>query len=259
MKSVDYKSKVSYFYNQRFINNDKLRLESAFVPDSIVQAYDIQKEIINSIKEPVLAWKLGGTNKKTQEMFGCSKCYIGPVYFLSIGDNLSVDGKYARAELELSFRISANINELNVKDANTNPLSFFDMVFPSAEFPLSNIENMTESGMRALIADLCGTGFLALGKGIEISHLESFCDKEINASIMDEDNCLAVGNLSNLLGGYRKVLSDFLLSCLEYDLPLASGQYCSTGGLSPCVYLSVDKILAVKFDFFDDFLLKIKS
>lgn len=254
MHALDYNTKLKFFYDQRFDKNEVQEIDIAFVPESISEAYEIQKDIICQRGVSVLGWKLGGTNAKTQKVFDCKSCYIGPVYSISKGIKSNISSKpYYRAELELCFRISESILEMSLEKIVNDPLQFFDFVYPSAEFPVSNIKNIASLGLNALVADLCGTGHIAIGEGCHISDFYKIDTTNLRVSISSASNILAEGMLSNLIGGYKKVLSDFLLVIWGNKFDVLPGQYCAIGGLTECIVLPIGEELVVKFDGFSNF------
>ena len=237
--------KVNYFHNLRTGNYTEQPFNLSFMPENEVQAYNIQKEVIKKLGFPVVGWKLGGTNSKTQQNFNCNSAYLGPVFSVNNTKPCFLDYDNIRGEAELTFRLGLRIESLSIDEIKKDPLQFFDMVYPSLELPFSSITNFKEVGMLPLIADLCGTGHLSLGAPSNLSSLD-----EVASSIkICSDKCvLAKGMKKNLIGGYKTVLADFLKLVLMHNLDVKAGQYVATGGLTDCIVIGSNTLVDIDFE-----------
>jgi len=250
MKKYSTVDKANYFTELRRTESAAGAFNIHYMPEDIHEAYTIQKLVIEQLQNKVLGWKLGGTNPKTQAIFKCDSGYLGPIF--SIGETTPTyfDNEKLRGEAELTFRISKEIYNLNMNNILDSPLIYFDAVYPSIEFPHSQINNFHEVGMLPLIADLCGTGHLVVGQSIDIMEMP---DKPVDAKVKLATSELARGNSANLVGSYQTALSDFLKLVLEYSLRIAPGQLVASGGITDCIFLPKHEKIDVEFSGFEAF------
>jgi len=246
MSNISIENKIDYFFNLRTNNSFSSNFDRKFMPKNEEEAYAIQKKVTDKLGKKVLGWKLGGTNIKTQTNFNCTSAYFGPIFSISEQTPAFFDYDAPRGEAELSFRLNDNISNLNLNDINHNPFMYFDMVLPSLELPFSKINNFSEVGMFPLIADLCGTGHLVLGKGSNFDL--SIAQSHIKISIQDKGKELASGSSKNIIGGVRTVLSDFLKLAIKYELELISGQFVATGGATDCIFIPRERDINIVFE-----------
>lgn len=254
MKNESFISKVNYFIGLRVNNQPAENFSMAYMPDNLDQAYAIQEAVITELGLKVLGWKLGGTNPKTQTNFNCKSGYLGPIFSISEDSPAFIDKLAPRGEAELTFRINDKITALNSKQIETDPLYYFDAVYPSLELPYSKINNFHEVGMLPLVADLCGTGHLAIGDSHNLNILKS--SDFFKVEIKQDEVRLATGNSDNLVGGYQTALIDFLKLVLTYNIKIESGQLVATGGITECIYLPLNESIDVHFDFLGKFTVR---
>jgi len=246
MKNKSFISKVNYFIRLRTNSQPADNFNMAYMPANLAEAYAIQAAVIAELGLKVLGWKLGGTNPKTQTNFECSSGYLGPIFSVSDDEPAFIDNSALRGEAELTFRINNKISDLSLEQIEIDPLFYFDAVYPSLELPYSQINNFHEVGMLPLVADLCGTGHLAIGDSHTLNILKNV--KAFNVKIKQEEAELASGGSDNLIGGYQTALYDFLKLILTYDIAVEAGQLVATGGITDCIYLAVNE--NVEIDFF---------
>jgi len=241
---MNFDQKVNYFYSLRTSNFTEQPLDLDFMPNDEEQAYKIQKEVVKKLGFPVIGWKLGGTNSKTQQNFNCKSAYLGPIFSVNETKPMFPININLRGEAELTFRMNERISYLSLVEINVDPLQFFDFVYPSLELPLSKINNFKDVGMLPLISDLCGTGHLSVGEPKPLSSLKT---NPTSVKISKGEETLAVGNRENLVGGYEMALSDFLKLVIKYDINVKVGQFVATGGITDCVGLSTKTEIDINF------------
>jgi 2-keto-4-pentenoate hydratase len=242
---MNFDQKVNYFYSLRTSDFTEQPLDLDFMPNDEEQAYKIQKEVVKKLGFPVVGWKLGGTNSKTQQNFNCKSAYLGPIFSVNQTKPMFPININLRGEAELTFRINERISYLSLVEINVDPLQFFDFLYPSLELPLSKINNFKDVGVLPLIADSCGTGHLSLGEPLPLKALSASGSQ---VSITSKGNILAIGHTKNLIGGYKAALSDFLKLVLTYDFEVRAGQFVATGGVTDCISITPSTLINIKFE-----------
>jgi len=245
MKKVSFGEKVEYFSGLRLNIGPEGGFDREFMPDDESQAYAIQNEVVQELGFKVLAWKLGGTNPKTQANFDCTSAYLGPIFSLGDEKPAFFDSAAPRGEAELTFRLSDKIRSLDSNGIKGDPMAYFDAVYPSLEMPYSRINDFHEVGMLPLVADLCGTGHLVVGDAKHLALLQEH--ENIPVRIGPQEQPLACGSSLELVGGYQAALVDFLKLVLKYDIQIEAGQLVASGGVTPCVYLPVNNGVEIDF------------
>lgn len=207
---------------------------------SIHDAYSIQQEIIQNLGEEILGWKLGGTNKKTQEVFGVIEPYWGPVFkkdFVSSTDPIK-HGSVMCGEIECAVKL-AEIPKKSELDL-TRLDDIIEEIGLSIELPWSTFESVAELGVNALVADLCATGKVVLGTTVPFS---KFQEQMMDFSFLVNKEKVATGGMTNLVLGLEKTLKEFISLSSTEGFELKKGQWVFTGGLSSCQRFSKgDKI-----------------
>ncbi|MFT4926351.1 MAG: 2-keto-4-pentenoate hydratase [Phenylobacterium sp.] len=249
MKTSSFTNKVDYFAGLRLNAGPGANFDRAYLPDSEQQAYAIQKSVMDILGKKVLGWKLGGTNPKTQTNFNCKSGYLGPIFSVSDDIPAYLDAQAPRGEAELTFRINDKIDALDSQRIEADPLYYFDAVYPSLEMPWSRIDDFKAVGMLPLVADLCGTGHLAIGQGCSLEQFTEQLNKQgkIAVQIKQQQNSLAQGCSDNLIGGYQTALTDFLKLVLAYHIVVEPGQLVATGGITDCISLPLNQAVDISF------------
>ncbi len=212
------------------------------------KAYEIQKSLSNK-PELISAWKVGGTTKSTQKIFKTESSYLGPInkknFFFEEEEiyfpNSSIN---PYGELEIAFRLSKDIESINLKSSSFKSLDFFDSIAPAIEIPYSSM-NFPESGLHLLIADCCASGFLILGLEEKLS--EEILKKSLKVLINEIPS--EVGDSKNFVLPIEKVLLDILIEAKKYNLNLKKGHWISSGGLSKLIELPINQYFMLSSNF----------
>jgi 2-keto-4-pentenoate hydratase len=249
--------KTNWFANRR--TNTAL-IESAnarFVPDSLVEAYSVQERVVGKLGWHVGGWKLGGTNHGTREKFECKNAYYGPIEEEKIVYSESrnsfewhLPGSF-RGEAEISFRLSSKVDQLRELSSLEDVFAYVDALAPSLECPYCTIDDVQSLGLAALIADLCGSGYLVLGKVIPVSQVILGRHQVVEIEQLEKKS--GVGNTLNIIGSPLQALYEFLNLAFEHKLELREGQWVATGGCTPCIEFIPNSLVTVKFECMESF------
>jgi 2-keto-4-pentenoate hydratase len=233
-------------------------------PESVTEAYQIQHKNILTTREPISAWKLGGTTKSTRDTFQTASLFYGPIFASSIysySESIKLDPKFRepKGELELSFKLSSAVNTLTSEKLKNDKVFFntIQSLYASVELPWSAFP-LPEAGLKVLIADYCASGALILGN--ELPWRENLI-KNLSCDVYmkTKSTLLAQGSLSQIIEGPLEALRGFLFLALEQKIPLKAGQIVASGGVSKCVNLPLDEEITVDFNQLDQFKFLIKS
>lgn len=202
---------------------------NAFIDKSILDAYNIQKNVINGTNKKVVGWKLGGTNKTTKELFNVSELYWGPVFEGGLKESLD-DLSLKCGEVEIAFRLSENISGNNKQVSLQNLNEYVSEVCFSVEFPWSVFETFGSHGVLPLIADCCASGEVVLGKKIQ------YCDyvDPYNISMFENGKKLYELEEVGLLDTPEQTLVDFINKAKQRGFNLQGDQWVFTGGITAC-------------------------
>lgn len=192
------------------------------------------------------AWKLGGTNKQTQEVFNVNQPYFGPIYkseMYTVGSlgnfpNLPL----LEGEAELALRLT-NFGASKKHASNRDSSLIFDQWAVGVEFPCSVFSDLPSAGVAALIADRCAAGALVLGLG-----QSGLPPKEFHVSLFVDGELASSGNQDTLLFHPVDAALAFRELAFDQDIKLNAGQWISTGGVTSCLKLNKASELILKLD-----------
>jgi 2-keto-4-pentenoate hydratase len=223
------------------------------IPDSLIEAYKIQKSNLSDIK----GWKLGGTTNFTRELFKTDSVYYGGVggsYIFNASDAVKVPSfiKEPSGEAEVAFRLTDKVKELSTLNIKTIDMAeLINTVIPSIEFPWSAFP-LPGCGLEVLVADSCAAGFLVFGEEISWSkELEALIDGKV--SVFTGTQLLASGSVDNIIGGPVDALRSFLSLAKEHEIEFSGGEIVATGGCTSCVPIPVGEKIFVKFEGLNSF------
>ncbi len=213
-----------------------------------LKAYEIQKSLSEK-SELISAWKVGGTTKSTQKAFKTESSYLGPInknnFFYKKKEIFLPDSlKNPQGELEIAFRLSEDVENINLEKSCFKALDFFDLIAPAIEIPYSS-KNFPESGLYFLIADCCASGFLILGRETKLS--EEIFKKRLKVTI--DRIPQEIGDSKNFAFSIEGVLYDILLESKKYSLGLRKGHWVSSGGISKLIELPIDEHFQLSSNF----------
>jgi 2-keto-4-pentenoate hydratase len=204
---------------------------------SIREAYAIQSWLSNKLGWDIGGWKLGGTNKWTQSQFETSSVYFGPLQksrIFHISEDFSEQIKFPMrlaGELEVAVRLNENVEALSPLKYLKDVYQYIDCVAPSVEFPLSGGMQNSYDGVCDLVADLCASGFLVVGKSLPANELSSFAN--VNVFLKQHNAVVQRGSTSEIIGSVPQALFDFLNLACRLGIKLLRRQWVATGGCSP--------------------------
>lgn len=248
---------ANWFSNRRLANATKGSIFSEFAPESLEDAYKVQKKVTKTLNWHVGGWKLGGTNQVTRDMFSCHNAYYGPldnskiIYSENQNSFEWMLPATLRGEAEISFRLSSKVNMLRRLNSLDEVFGYVDAIAPSLECPYCSIPSVQSSGLATLIADLCGSGYLILGKVVPIDPVVLMRNQIIEISQLG--NYTEIGNTGSIIGLPVQALFEFLNLAFEHKLDIRAGQWIATGGCTSCVELLFNSIINIKFQNMESF------
>lgn len=220
----------------------------AELPIDSTESYRVAVDGISRTGRPVAAWKLGATTGVTRRTFSTDTIYFGA---LTDAEVWQVSASPAhrpppvfRAEAEIALRLGIDLAPGDLAGdpegmaGSGDAGALFDAWAPALEAPYSPIENLTEAGLTALIADRCAAGALFLGDTrLGIDHPAMAAELAIVAG----DAVLAAARAGDaLLMTPLAAALGFLDQAAAHGVALKRGQWVSTGGVTPCVDLPLD-------------------
>lgn len=221
------------------------------------EGYLIQKNVTKQLGWTVGGWKLGGTNEATRNLFKCNKAYFGPIkegniFFagqLTRDDNLVARGLIG--EPELAFRLRRDFSNKDSISSPADALKYFDAFAPAFECPVMGSAQIEYRNLGELVADLCGSGFLVLGKPQLIGRLSESMDYDV--IVRQGDKIISKGNSSYIIGSPVNALFEFLHLSQISGFETRPGQWIATGGCAPCASICANSWVSVEFSGLDTF------
>ena len=211
-------------------------LNSDDLPTKITKAYEIGLSQVPN----VAAWKIGGANPWSRNVFKNTESFFGPLgqNEVHFGDNAiplnRLNAPLAEPEIML---------ELAVPDRSDQQISFSRMGI-GFEIPASVLPEALKPSLFGQIVDRAGAGALWIA-GVEEFN-KAALEQEFTSEASLNSSQIVQGGSHNLVGGPLGAADEFLRLALRYGVSLKSGQWIATGGLSPAVPVGPDDVVRVK-------------
>lgn len=184
------------------------------------------------------AWKLGGTNALTRDMFQVGRAYFGPLR----ADEL------VTGEIELAGMVAPKVEPefCVVFDADLDPdrhggepaalRRVLGGVALGLEIPDTILRAPPQAGVFSLIADRCAAGRLVLGDWLPVDTLEEL--QALPVVMTGPDGTRSEGHGDWLIGGALAGVADMLESLRGLVDRVPAGTVIATGGLAPAMPLA---------------------
>ena len=201
---------------------------------SLSDAYKIQKRQWNQCDE-VAAWKLGGTNFVTKELFKVTELYFG---FLS-RENVIVGGDQkliVLTILNLNYALKFQKNFDFALDYSLEDISGWDKYF-GLEFPSTSIADLPAKGVAHLVADNCAAGSLVISN-VRCDN----SDPSLYRMLVGQKNS---SEFLDLVDDTPNIVKQFLEISNLNGFKVEGDQYIATGGISKIHRLSVGEKVEV--------------
>lgn len=214
---------------------------------SLVEAYRLVKLFLDGNDQKIAAWKLGGTNKKTQDIFKVSEAYYGPIFTSEVSTVQGIQGELPdlsllKAEAELALRLTSFGADKRNHDSNESGL-IFDQWAVAIEFPYSVFSDLPSAGVAALVIDRCAAGALMLGPSQHGLPPKEFC-----VTIDVNGKQKSSGDQDAMLLHPIDAALEFRKLAFKHGFELSSGQWISAGGLTSCLQIKSDDVVTLKYD-----------
>lgn len=183
----------------------------------------------------VAAWKIGGANPWSREVFANTEVFFGPLTPSEVAVEtgaLSLAGLHAPlAEPELMLELGEALEaEL--------PFARMGLGF---EIPASVLPEAAKALLNGQICDRAGAGALWVG-AVQPFDAER-CAAAFVSRFRHNGGAAVEGGSANIIGAPLGAAQEFLQRARRFGMPLAPGQWIATGGLSPAVPAAVGDLL----------------
>lgn len=196
-------------------------LKAEDLPEALETAYGLAASQL----QEVAAWKIGGANPWSQQVFGNAEVFFGPLapgeVYLDTAE-LSLNGLCAPlAEPEIMLEIA---------DPDSDGFARMGLGF---EIPASVLPEAAKTRLTGQICDRAGAGALWIGavRDFDASALET----PFTSTFTHNGGAPITGRSTNVKGGPLGAAREFLMLARRYGLPVLPGQWIATGGLNPAV------------------------
>ena len=199
--------------------------------------------------EAPAAWKLGGTNPATRDVFAVDAPYFGPLKAdEAFSSGIVLDrGAYPaplRDEPEIAVAFACGFAPQAERRSEEELRAAIDWVAPAIELPGSALADPASAGVDWLVADRCAAGALVVGEKRDAASLAAL---ERAAISLRRDGEACAGPAMTLIGGVLGAVADTLVEFTRFGLSLEKGVILATGGLAPAV--AVDACSRIEAEF----------
>ncbi len=207
------------------------------------------KVALASMTTEPAAWKLGGTNQATRDVFGVTAPYFGPLAASDIFESQQTISREAYpeplfAEPEIAVAFDRTFEPSQDRRDEKYLLAALAWVAPALEMPSTCLDNVQAAGVKWLVADRCAAGALVVGERFTPDHL-GWLEASLCRVVCDDDT--PVVGREGLIGGVMGAVAEALLEFGRCGIPVNKNVILSTGGLAPAVNVGVAHCIAAVF------------
>ena len=127
-------------------------LENIHVPESIIEAYNLQADYQTNSKYDLLGWKIAATSIEGQKHIGVDGPIAGRLIkerLYKSGDMLSlVNNQMKKVEAEFSFKLNKDMAKKNISYTYDEVLDCIESICPAIEIPDSRFLNFDKIGKK---------------------------------------------------------------------------------------------------------------
>ena len=222
-------------------------IDPKHTPDSLMDAYAIQDQVVKYLGGEPEGWKIGCTNMVAQEQLGVDEPFRGRVLkkavFKSPATVSAGDTMMRVIETELAFRLGAGLPKTNAPYTRETVEPAIEALVPSLEIVDSVWEDWETVGALHLIADNACHAGLVLGQEFHNWRDVDLAEFEVSVSLNGDTPLEGKGGnaLGHPLNGIAWLAND--LASLGRELK--AGEIVSTGVLTGLIFANAgDHIVA---------------
>jgi 2-keto-4-pentenoate hydratase len=223
------------------------RIDPKHEPDSLIEAYAVQDQVVKYLGGEGVGWKIGCTNVVAQQQLGVDEPFRGRVLRQGVSQSpavLSAGNTMMRVvETELAFRMGASLPMKNAPYTKETVEPAVEALIPSLEIVDSVWEDWEKVGAMHLIADNACHAGLVLGEDARNWRDIDLAEFEVSVSMNEGEPLLGKGGnaLGHPLNGVAWLAND--LASLGRELK--AGEVISTGVLTGLLFANAgDRIVA---------------
>jgi 2-keto-4-pentenoate hydratase len=218
-------------------------------PQSVEDGYAIQEAFIASCGQAVAGWKVGATAAASQQLFGVTEPFYGPVLasvvFSSPAELPAADFPMRGIECEFAFHVATDIAP---RDEPYRPEELAERVsapLPAIEIVNPRLDHPIRHGAPTAIADCGVNGGLVLGAATLEWQQIDLAAHEVRLLIDGEQKAAGTGAL--VLGHPLNALAWFVNRYTAGGRTLSAGQVVSTGTTTGLVILEPGQTAVADF------------
>ncbi len=200
---------------------------AALVPYDRDAAYRIQEEIVQHLKSPVSAWKVGTTPSP-------GKVLGSPIPACCVQQSPALVQLAAHEicgiELEIAFRFKRDFPRRDAPYTNAEVLDALESVAPALEIVSSRLQGWPDLPDFLKLADLQNHGALILGAAQPYAPAFPFLSPTLRLQVSGVERAKTPSG--NPAGDPRTLLPAFVRQCAARGLPIAADHWVTTGSYS---------------------------
>lgn len=200
------------------------------VPDTLEDAYAIQRDAIDQIGTEVAGWKVGRVTGARQDRFGVDR-FIGPVFRHGVVQAQAGEDSVFPLFAGGSAAFEAEYVHIAARDLDPDDAAAgIGAVVTGIEVAGSPVAELPQLGPLASIADLGNNNGQILGAAVPRERW--WQDDRLTCSVAIDDAPVASRTAAALPGGPRAALAFAAAQAVRLGLPIRAGQFVSTGAVT---------------------------
>jgi 2-keto-4-pentenoate hydratase len=220
-------------------------------PTDLAEAYAIQDRLIESLRTPVVGWKLGATDPAGQQRFGMSEPFTGRLLAGSLHPSPAVFATSSFAsgapvvECEIGVLLNGTLGLDHAPFAEVTVRAAVGTVRPCFEVPGGRFKG-PRPDVFSLIADNSGARAVVVGAEADLPSVGSLAD--IAVRLVVDGELVAEGRGDSAMGDPIRAVTWLANHLAKRRLALEPGAFILTGALSGVHSLPAQAQAFAEFD-----------
>ena len=221
------------------------------MPESVIEAYAVQEEVVDSFNLSPIGWKVGCTTEMAQKFSGMTEPFFGVMFAETTFDapksDISLYMNKPIIEPELCFEVEGDIADIGIKYNANNIIKHIKSITPVIEivdaryekgWDIKALETISDNGVHSCLV-----------KGAKLSNWHDYdrLNSEVNLFIDNEFKCGGRGK--NVLNDPLNSISWLANKLIERGQYIQSGEIITTGNTcDKPIFAEKNKTIKAVFD-----------
>ena len=210
-------------------------------PETLADAYAVQRRLVDCLGRETVGWFLGGTSLASRQSYGFPDPYWAPILDTAFHESpVTLQGNefFSRGvDVEFGFRLSRDIGAGEAPCGMDWVADAVAAVHPVIDIFNSHFFDMRQAGWPSVIADVGTDGAIVLGSGVE--DWRSHDLRAVKALLIVNGETVEHGAGWDVMDGPLESLRWLINARVREGGVFKVGEYVSTGSCTPAHFVDV--------------------